>query len=103
MLTTLTAAVAAAATPLAMHGPGFGPAAGGFGWLWLLIPLFWITLFVLLFVLVGRRIRRGGAPWQMHGPTPEQTLGDRYARGEVDEQEYRTRLEVLRANQPQRR
>ena len=101
MLTTLTTAAAAASHAMPY---GYGPGAGGFGWLWLLIPLFWITLFVLLFVFVGRRIRRaGGAPWQMHGPTPEQTLGDRYARGEIDEQEYRTRLEVLRAAQPPRR
>jgi putative membrane protein len=97
MLTTLTTAAAAAA-PYGHYGPGAGP----FGWLWLLIPLFWITFFVLLFVFLGRRWRRGG-PWQMHGTSPEQTLGDRYARGEIDEQEYRTRLEVLRANQPQRR
>jgi putative membrane protein len=37
----------------------------------------------------------------MHG-SPEQTLGDRYAKGEIDEQEYRARLEVLRANRPGR-
>jgi len=103
VLTTSLTAVAAAA-PLTMfgpgHGPGFGPGAGGFGWLWLLIPLFWLALFVLLFVFVGRRIRRaGGAPWQMRGPSPEQTLGDRFARGEIEEQEYRTRLEVIRASQ----
>jgi putative membrane protein len=97
MLTTL-ATVAGTTAHLTPYGPG----AGGFGWLWLLIPLFWITFFVLLFVFVGRRFRRG-APWQMRGPSPEQTLGDRYARGEIDEQEYRTRLEVLRANEPQRR
>ncbi|WP_240606129.1 SHOCT domain-containing protein [Planctomonas deserti] len=100
MLTLLTTA-AEAASPLTYYGPGPGP--GGFGWLWLLVPLFWIAFFVLLVAFVGRRLRRGGAAWQMHGPSPEQTLGDRYARGEIDEQEYRSRLEVLRANQPQRR
>jgi putative membrane protein len=97
MLTTLST-MAAATQPLTHYGPGHG----GFGWLWLLIPLFWITFFVLLFVFVGRRWRRGG-PWQMHGTSPEQTLGDRYARGEIDEQEYRTRLDVLRAGQQQQR
>jgi putative membrane protein len=100
MLSALSTA-AAAATSLAHYGPG--PGAGGFGWLWLLVPLFWIAFFVLLVAFVGRRLRRSGANWQMRGPSPEQTLGDRYARGEVDEQEYRTRLEVLRSNQPQRR
>ena len=100
MLSALSSA-ATAATSLSHYGPG--PGAGGFGWLWLLVPLFWIAFFVLLVAFVGRRLRRGGANWQMHGPSPEQTLGDRYARGEVDEQEYRSRLEVLRSNQPQRR
>jgi putative membrane protein len=97
MLSALTAAAVAAAPLIPMHWQG----PGGFGWLWLLIPLFWITVFVLLFVFVGRRFRRGGGPWQMHG-SPEQTLGDRYAKGEIDEQEYRTRLEVLRSNQQRR-
>ncbi|MFC0681809.1 SHOCT domain-containing protein [Lysobacter korlensis] len=92
MLSALTAAAVAAA-PLTTHWNG----PGGFGWLWLLVPLFWITVFVLLFAFLGRRWRRGGGPWQMHG-SPEQTLGDRYAKGEIDEQEYRARLEVLRAN-----
>jgi putative membrane protein len=97
MLSALTAAALTAAplTPTHWNGPG------GFGWLWLLVPLFWITVFVLLFVFLGRRWRRSGGPWQMHG-SPEQTLGDRYAKGEIDEQEYRARLEVLRANRPGR-
>jgi putative membrane protein len=98
MLSALTAA-AVAGGPLTTIHP-YGP--GGFGWLWLLIPLFWITVFVLLFTFLGRRWRRAGGPWQMHG-SPEQTLGDRYAKGEIDEQEYRARLEVLRANRPGRR
>ena len=90
-------AAAATAAQLTTHWNG----PGGFGWLWLLVPLFWITVFVLLFAFLGRRWRRSGGPWQMHG-SPEQTLGDRYAKGEIDEQEYRARLEVLRANRPGR-
>ena len=98
MLSALREAVVAAA-PLTAHWNGPGP--GGFGWLWLLVPLFWITVFALLFAFLGRRWRRSGGPWQMHG-SPEQTLGDRYTKGEIDEQEYRTRLEVLRSNQQRR-
>jgi putative membrane protein len=97
MLSALTAAAATAAPLTLTHWNGPGP--GGFGWLWLLVPLFWITVFVLLFTFLGRRWRRSGGPWQMHG-SPEQTLGDRYAKGEINEEEYRTRLEVLRANRP---
>jgi DNA-binding NarL/FixJ family response regulator len=33
----------------------------------------------------------------------EQVLGERYARGEIDESEYRQRLDVLRQNAPQPR
>ena len=38
-------------------------------------------------------------------PTPrisaETTLAERFAQGDIDEKEYRARLEVLRANNPQ--
>jgi len=34
---------------------GWGP---GFGWWFLLIPLFWILLFALIFGIFGRRWRR---------------------------------------------
>jgi putative membrane protein len=95
MLSALSAAAVSAAPLTAHYGPG------GFGWLWLFVPLFWIAIFFLIFGLFGRRWRRGGPPWQ-HGPSPEQSLGERFAQGDIDEQEYRTRLEVLRANQPKR-
>ncbi|WP_403021646.1 SHOCT domain-containing protein [Salinibacterium sp. GXW1014] len=84
-----------ALTTLAMHGGPFTD-GGGPGWLFFFIPLFWIGLLVLLFTLAGRRWRKNGGPWRMQG-SPEHTLGDRYARGEIDETEYRSRLEVLRA------
>lgn len=100
----LLLASSTALTTLAAH-----PVAGwgGPGWLFLLIPLFWITLLVLLLTFMGRRWRsaaRGG-----YGPhawsaaaSAEQTLSERFARGDIDETEYRARLEVLRANRPAR-
>jgi putative membrane protein len=67
-------------------------------WVWgpwfLLIPLFWITLFVVLFLVFGRRWRRRANP----GRQAETTLAERFAKGDIDEVEYRARLEVLRAN-----
>jgi putative membrane protein len=88
---------------LAMHA---GPWGGGFPWLFLLIPLFWIGLFTLLFVLLRRRGRGPwgpgavgaaghGGPWAQRGA--EHVLAERFARGDIDETEYRARLEVLRA------
>ncbi|WP_394771524.1 SHOCT domain-containing protein [Lacisediminihabitans sp.] len=82
----------------------------GFGFLFLLIPLFWIGLFVLIFSLAGRRWRRAGWGGPGHygpGHTPwgggaarsaESTLAERFAQGDIDEKEYRARLEVIRAN-----
>jgi putative membrane protein len=103
MLSTLAAATAAA------HWGG--PWGGGFGWLFLLIPLFWIAVFVLIFTFAGRRWRRAAAAnggygyGYGHGYGPrsatrsaEQTLSERFAQGDIDEVEYRARLEVLRAN-----
>ena len=77
------------ATFLATPGHwGAGP-----GW-WPIFPiLFWGLLFVGLFVFFRRR---GG--WDPLHPdrSGETVLAERYARGEISEQEYRERLGVLR-------
>jgi putative membrane protein len=95
MFSSLAAAVPCAVT---WGGPWFG-------WWSFVIPLFWIGVFLLVFGLAGRRWRhaaaaRGGSAW---GPgsgarAAERTLAERYANGDIDEKEYRARLEVLRAN-----
>lgn len=85
-------------------------AGPGFGWWFLLIPVFWILVFVALFAFVGRRWRRrwGAGPWAYGDPrwgaghagsrSAESTLAERFANGDIDEVEYRARLEVLRAS-----
>jgi putative membrane protein len=98
-------------TALALAAPAFGPHpgfgygyGGGPGWLFVLIPLFWIVLLGVLFATVGRRWRRRA--WEARaahdGPArrAETVLAERYAQGDIDEVEYRARLEVLRANNP---
>ncbi|ALE05066.1 hypothetical protein AL755_05500 [Arthrobacter sp. ERGS1:01] len=86
MLTTLTTHAALAA-PYMAHGWG-GP--------WFLIfPLFWIVLIGLFIFLGPRRWRRNHQWHQSQGA--ESVLRERYARGEVDETEFRARLEVLRS------
>src|SRR3954471_5418839 len=95
----ISSALAVAATQTAHWvGPWFG-------WWWLFIPLFWILFFVLLFTFLGRRWRRGwgpggygGPPWSGSARSAESTLAERFANGDIDEVEYRARLEVLRAN-----
>ena len=102
-----------AATSIAAHAGG--PWAHGFGWFFLLIPVFWIAFFALIFAVV-RRSRRAawgngyepgfgpgyghgyGPRWAQPGRAAEATLAERFAQGDIDEKEYRARLEVLRAN-----
>ena len=96
-------------TSLALAAAAVHPFGHGFGFLFFLIPLFWIGLFVLIFALAGRRWRRnawagGYGPWAHHmsaSRSAEASLAERFAQGDIDEKEYRARLEVLRANAPQ--
>jgi putative membrane protein len=102
-MSTTLAALTSTAASVGTHYPGhWGP---GFGWWFLLIPLFWILLFGLIFGIFGRRWRRsarenGEGPHDRLAPTrqAETTLAERFAKGDIDEVEYRARLEVLRAN-----
>jgi putative membrane protein len=88
------------------------PVWWGGGWWFFFIPLFWITVLALIFFFVGRRHRRhwAQAGYPGYGPGPwgpgrwgspaasaETVLSERFARGDIDEKEYRARLEVLRA------
>ncbi len=64
-----------------------------------------IVLIVIFAVTGGRRRRRiwgayGGhyGPWGAAARGAETTLAERFANGDIDEKEYRARLEVLRAN-----
>ncbi|GAB2733944.1 SHOCT domain-containing protein [Arthrobacter bambusae] len=96
MLTSLSTAIGAAAAQLpadVVHGPGDGFVFWPF---FLLIPLFWI-LVIGFFIFFGRRMWRRNHYWAATQGA-ESVLRERYARGEIDETEYRQRLEVLRAH-----
>ncbi len=75
---------------LANHAHELG-AVGGW---WPIFPLLWFGLIVGAFFFFGSRMRRG----MQHRPflSGEAVLAERYARGEVTEQEYRERLAVLK-------
>ena len=85
---------------------------GVHGWAWglgiLTSLIFWGLIIWAIVALVGwaRHGRAGAGPaapgaWRDGGPWPgddaEQILSRRYAAGEIDAEEYRQRLEVLRA------
>jgi len=58
--------------------------------------LFWglvIAAVVAVVRYLGRDAHSG--PPATHGPTPQQLLAERFARGEIDEDEYTRRTQVL--------
>jgi putative membrane protein len=74
-------------------GPGhWGDGAGGW---WPVFPILWIALLagvaVTIAILYARRTRAAGP-----AAAAEARLAERYARGEIDESEYRERRAVLR-------
>ncbi len=72
---------------LADFDHGDGP-----GW-WVVFPVFWLLFLgaVVMFLVLGRRRGcRASGP-----PAGHATLADRFAAGEIGEQEYRERLAVL--------
>ncbi|MEZ0090911.1 SHOCT domain-containing protein [Streptacidiphilus sp. EB129] len=85
------------------HMGGWG---GWGGWglgLFALLALLVLVCVVLLTVAVVRYLGRSAqhrAPQPESAtvgrPTPEQLLAERFARGEIDDEEYRQRLETLR-------
>ena len=73
----------------------------GYGLGVLSMILFWGVLITAVIILVRyiSRHRRPERPAQRpaspDAPVPEQVLADRFARGEIDADEYRARLEIL--------
>ena len=59
--------------------------------------LFWglIIAGIVALVRYTGRSTYTSAPPPAAGPAPQQVLADRFARGEIDEEEYRRRLQVL--------
>lgn len=64
--------------------------------------LFWALVIAGVFALVHYLTRADRQPsgQPVQPPTSEQVLGDRFARGEIDEHDYRERLNLLRSSQP---
>jgi putative membrane protein len=56
--------------------------------------LLW-TLIILGVIAVARYVLIGGDRAPQARPTAEELLAERFARGEIDEQEYRQRQEAL--------
>jgi putative membrane protein len=77
----------------------YGGSVGWGGWLLmsLMMLAFW-TLIVVAVVAVVRSLRRDSdRPGQRDAPDARQLLDERFARGEIDADEYGKRQELLRA------
>jgi putative membrane protein len=77
----------------------YGGGMSGWGYLLMILNMifFWALVvagLVALFRYLGRSAGRTTGPGRQ---TPEQVLAERFARGEIDEDDYRQRLETLRS------
>ena len=85
----------------------YGYASGIGGWGYALMAagmvLFWAVVIIGVVALV-RHGRQAGprlpGPARVAAPGPERLLAERFARGEIDENEYYQRLTSLRAADP---
>ena len=68
----------------------------GWGW-WPLMPLLMLVFWGAVIWMVVTVVRHSTAASSPPATAdPERTLAERYARGEIDEDDYRHRLDVLR-------
>lgn len=69
--------------------------AGGFGRMWF-GPIIWIIIGFAIYAggsSISKRGRKGSEP--LDGKSPRDILDERFARGEIDEEEYRRRRNAL--------
>ena len=71
--------------------PLLASTGGHDGHWWIVFPLFWAIVVVLLIALLWRRWGRG----PRDGDPARRILGERFARGEINADEYRERLAQL--------
>ncbi|MER7010257.1 SHOCT domain-containing protein [Saccharopolyspora sp. NPDC000359] len=72
---------------------GYGPSMWGMAVMAVSTVLFWALIIVAIIALV-RYLGRSGRGEQSTA-SAEQILAERYARGEIDDEEYRRRLQAL--------
>lgn len=74
------------------HMNGFGWGMMGFGWVTIIV-----VIGVLVWAIVQSASQRNDVTRPTNTNSAEAILADRFARGEIDNDEYRTRLDALRS------
>lgn len=72
----------------------FGDRGFGMGWTMVFWPLIWLVVIVVVVWVAARAI--GGRSGSLREDSPEAILKRRYARGEIDREEYDRRLSDVR-------
>jgi putative membrane protein len=79
-----------------MWGDGWG--WGGWVLMCVVMVLFWVAVITAIVLAIRYLVSSGGASWGSRSyepPCPEDVLAGRFARGEIDEDEYRRRITLL--------
>ena len=90
---------------LIQGGPPWAGHDGGFWGLWILFPLlFWGGIVFLIAWTVTRIFPKGRGDDRAEGPrdSAEEILRERFARGEINAEEYERSLEILRTGTARR-
>jgi len=74
---------------------GYGFDGGALGWMWMLGGLLVMVGFVVLIVWAVGAVNRGGTSSEPGRPTPLDILRERYARGEITQQEFEQAKKTL--------
>ncbi|MGW8378177.1 SHOCT domain-containing protein [Streptomyces sp. ODS28] len=75
----------------------------GWGWFGMILSTVLVLVVIIGVVVLLARASgwsRGDDSGTRPAPSPEQLLAERFARGEIDEEEYQRRLTTLRATAP---
>jgi putative membrane protein len=77
--------------------PGYGNGMGGWGWIYMSLGtlVFVVVIGLVVWLLVRATGTSGGNRPAVAGDSAREILAQRYARGEIDEQEYQQRLRTL--------
>lgn len=79
---------------------GDGMSSWGYALMTIGMVVFWALVIFGIVMLVRASAPRSAPPPSAQAPTPEDVVAMRFARGEIDEDEYRRSLDALHTHRP---